>query len=310
VGKEEIERGGATRRWEPSNPNGRGAFRIPNSKLKVGEMDTDRHDRAKRLGWFDLAKVTSVNVTVVGCGALGNEVVKDLVLLGFKNITLVDMDKVVGANLNRCLFFSNNDALKGTLKVKAVKRGAKALSPDVNITVYAKKVEDLREALTKDTDVILGCLDNIAARLHVNAYARKAGLPYIDGATNGLVGKVQVVGPHGPCLECSMNRTHMKTLNLRQSCTGEDVSFFTPRLAAEITTTSIIAAVQVREALKIVHGLKDKVLEGLFFYDGMRNESSILEIEENPKCPHHSKAEGNGLVSTGTPEEVDDLGQG
>jgi molybdopterin/thiamine biosynthesis adenylyltransferase len=246
----------------------------------------------------------------VGCGALGNEVVKDLVLLGFKDITLVDMDKVVGANLNRCLFFSNNDAVKGTLKVKAVKRGAKALAPDVKITVHAKKVEDLGEALTKDTDVILGCLDNIAARLHVNAYARKAGLPYIDGATNGLVGKVQVVGPNGPCLECSMNRTHMKALNLRQSCTGEDVSFFTPRLAAEITTTSIIAAVQVREALKFVHGMKDKILNGLFFYDGMRNESSVLEIDINPKCQHHSRSVVAGLVSTVKPGEVDDLGQG
>jgi molybdopterin-synthase adenylyltransferase len=286
----------------------RGAFRIPNRKLKVGEMDTDRHDRAKRLGWFDLAKVTSAKVTVVGCGALGNEVVKDLVLLGFKNITLVDMDIVVGANLNRCLFFSNNDAVKGVLKVKAVKRGAMALAPDVKFTVHAKRVEELGEVLTQDTDVILGCLDNIAARLHVNAYARKAGRPYIDGATNGLVGKVQVVSSDGPCLECTMNKTHMKALNLRQSCTGEDISFFTPRLAAEITTTSIIAAIQVREALKLVHDLKDKALTGLFFYDGMRNESSVLEIEVNPKCSHHSRSEDTELSATGTPGEVDDLG--
>jgi len=276
-------------------------------------MDKDRHDRAKRLGWFDLNKVSSAKVTVVGCGALGNEAVKDLALLGFKDLTLVDMDKVVGANLNRCLFFSNNDAVTGTLKVKAVMRGAKALAPDIKFTVRAKKVEDLGEELVDGADIILGCLDNIAARVHINAYARKAGVPYIDGGTNGLVGKVQVVRDTGPCLECGMNRTHMKVMNMRQSCTGEDVTFFTPRLAAEITTTSVIAAVQVREALKIVCGLDDKLLSGLFYYDGLRNESSVLELDINPKCPHHSSekvGDGAGIMSTGArkPGEVDDLG--
>jgi molybdopterin/thiamine biosynthesis adenylyltransferase len=275
-------------------------------------MDRDRHDRAKRLGWFDMDKVSHAKVTVVGCGALGNEAVKDLVLLGFRHITLVDMDFVVGANLNRCLFFTDADAEKGTAKVEAVKRGALALAPEAKIAAHSKRVEDLGEGLVKDADVLLGCLDNIAARLHVNGHARKAGVPYIDGATNGLIGKVQVVAGEGPCLECSMNRSHMKVINMRQSCTGEDVSFYTPRLAAEITTTSIVAAVQVREALKLVHGLKDSVLKGMFYYDGMKNESSILEVEVNPRCPHHGAAkalEGTGST-TGAPGEVDDLGQG
>jgi molybdopterin/thiamine biosynthesis adenylyltransferase len=274
-------------------------------------MDRDRHDRAKRLGWFDIDKVSHAKVTVVGCGALGNEAVKNLVLLGFKHLTLIDMDKVVGANLNRCLFFSNNDAAKGTLKVEAVKMGALALAPEAEIRTHAEKVEALGERLVNNVDVILGCLDNIAARLHVNGNARKAGVPYIDGATNGLVGKVQVVSGDGPCLECSMNRSHMKVMNLRQSCTGEDVSFFTPRLPAEITTTSIVAAVQVREALKLVHGLRGKTMKGVFFYDGMRNETSILEVELNPKCPHHASAgDGASIVGTRAPGEVDDLGQG
>jgi molybdopterin/thiamine biosynthesis adenylyltransferase len=222
------------------------------------------------------------------------------------------MDRVVGANLNRCLFFTDADAEKGTAKVEAVKRGALVLAPEAEIKAHSKKVEDLGEGLVKDADVLLGCLDNIAARLHVNGHARKAGVPYIDGATNGLIGKVQVVAGEGPCLECSMNRSHMKVINMRQSCTGEDVSFYTPRLAAEITTTSIVAAVQVREALKLVHGLKDSVLKGMFYYDGMKNESSILEVEVNPRCPHHGVAkalEGTGST-TGASGEVDDLGQG
>lgn len=294
-----------------TGPDERGAFRIPKSKVKVGEMDRDRHDRAKRLGWFEVDKVSHAKVTVVGCGALGNEAVKDLILLGFRRITLIDMDRVVGANLNRCLFFCDADAENGELKVEAVRRGAMALAKGAKIKVHAEKVEILGDGLCKNTDIILGCLDNIAARLHVNAHARKADVPYIDGATNGLVGKVQVVTGDGPCLECSMNRTHMKIINMRQSCTGEDVSFYTPRLAAEITTTSIVAAVQVREALKLVHGLKDSALRGLFYYDGMKNESSVLDLDVNPRCPHHPADKAHHAAgTTALAGEVDDLGQG
>jgi len=274
-------------------------------------MDRDRHDRAKRLGWFDMDRVSSAKVTVAGCGALGNEAVKDLVLLGFRDLTLVDMDRVMGSNLNRCLFFTETDARSGALKVDAVARGAQALAPDVRVKKLACTVEKLGEKLVQDVDVILGCLDNVAARLHVNGYARKAGIPYIDGATNGLSGKVMVVGKDGPCIECAMNKSHMKVLNLRQSCTGEDISFFTPRLAAEVTTTSIVAAVQVREALKLVHGLQDKVLKGVFYYDGMRNESNLLEVEVGPKCPHHAKNGGEAIerpVPKDAPKEVARVG--
>ena len=253
-------------------------------------MDNDRFDRSKRLGWFDLDKVRMAKIAVIGCGALGNEIGKGLVLSGFSMIALVDMDKVEGSNLNRCLFFSNNDAVKGIPKVDAVKRGMLELEPRTDIEVHDIRVEDLGEDFLPGFDAVIGCLDNIATRLHVNAHCMAAGVPLVDGATDGMVGKVQVVTRDRPCLECNMNKSHMRIMDLRKSCTGENVTFFEPRLAAEITTTSVVAAVQVREVLKMVHDLDDKLLEGVFYYDGMRNESSVLGIELNPKCPHHGRA--------------------
>ena len=60
-------------------------------------------------------------------------------------------------------------------------------------------------------------------------------IPYVDGATHGQVGKVQVVlPPHTSCLECGMNVTHSKILQLRFSCTGKDIKFFEPKIAADI----------------------------------------------------------------------------
>jgi molybdopterin/thiamine biosynthesis adenylyltransferase len=257
-------------------------------------MDQDRFDRSKRLDWFDLDKVRGARIAVIGCGAIGNEVCKDLILSGFQRMSLVDMDMVEGSNLNRCLFFSEDDAKKGLSKVEAVKRGLLSLDPSADIQVHHARIEELGEDFLKGFDVIVGCLDNIAARVHVNSHCMAAGIPYVDGATDGMLGKVQVVRTGGPCLECNMNKSHMKVLDLRRSCTGDKVTFFEPRLAAEITTTSVVAAVQVREVVKLVHGLHDKVMEGVLYYDGMRNETSVLEVETNPRCPHHGKTKDDG----------------
>jgi hypothetical protein len=84
-----------------------------------------------------------------------------------------------------------------------------------------------------------------------------------------------------------MNKTHMKVMEKRFSCTGREVTFFEDKLAAEITTTSIVASVQVREALKITCKKEDMLIKGIFYYNGEKNTSEIFEIEINPKCPHH-----------------------
>ncbi len=79
----------------------------------------------------------------------------------------------------------------------------------------------------------------------------------------------------------------MKIMEKRFSCTGTDITFFEQKLPAEITTTAIVSAVQVREAVKIISGHLDKTVNNLFYYDGKRNVSEELEIELNPDCPHH-----------------------
>ena len=111
-------------------------------------------------------------------------------------------------------------------------------------------------------DLVFGCLDNIAARLHVNSHSYLARSPYIDGGTNGFRGKVQVViPPETPCLQCAMNRTHYRVMEKRFSCTGSDVSYFEPKMPAEITTTSVVAAIQVREAVKLASGRQEKCIQ-------------------------------------------------
>ena len=89
-----------------------------------------------------------------------------------------------------------------------------------------------------DIRVDPGCLDNLATRVHVNANAYWMRIPYVDGGTLGLMGKVHVVvPPETSCVECTLNSSHYRIIEQRYSCTGADTTFVEPKLASEVTTT-------------------------------------------------------------------------
>lgn len=258
--------------------------------LRVGAADEDRWDRAKRVGWLDLGSIFRSKVLMIGAGAIGNEVAKNLALSGFRRITIVDMDHVVGSNLSRCIFFTPDDSRTRASKAEAVARGVKTLSPDTDPVPVVDRIESLGESVFEEHDLVLGCLDNIQARIHANSHAYASGRPYMDGGMEGFLGKVMVAKPpDGACLQCGMNRSHAKIASLRFSCTGRDVVFHEPRLAAEITTTSVISAIMVREALKIASGKAHMCLANAFYYDGRRNLAEEYEVELDPNCPVHMR---------------------
>ena len=250
--------------------------------VTAGSADRDRHDRQKRIDWVDMDGIMSSRVLVVGAGALGNEVVKDLVLSGFRDIAVIDMDDVVLSNLSRCLFFRDSDVKNG-MKSEIVAERASQLDPEVRITPIVGKIQDLQDW---DYGIIIGCLDNILARMHLNASACGLGIPYVDGATDGMMGKLQVVLPGRPCLQCATNRSHAKALERRFTCTG-NASMFVPHTASDITTTAVIAAMEVREAMKIASGRQDLCTDGVTYYDGTQGTMFTLELDADPECPNH-----------------------
>jgi molybdopterin/thiamine biosynthesis adenylyltransferase len=256
--------------------------------IHVGEADQDRWERSRRIGWLDLERVQQASFLVVGAGALGNEVVKDLVLAGARQLTLVDMDRVVRSNLNRCVFFREEDHLGKRFKTEAVAARARDLDPAVEVRTFEHRIEELPDEEWRKHQIVLGCLDNVGARLHANAHSYHQRVPYIDGGTNGFAGRVQVVVPPStPCLQCGMNRSHYRILEKRHSCTGSEVTFVERKVPAEITTTALIAAVQVREALKLISRRPDAVLKHVLHYNGLRNSWNELELSIDPACPMH-----------------------
>ena len=247
-------------------------------------VDKDRFDRMRRIGWVDMDFIQSKRCLVVGAGALGNEVVKDMVLAGFRRMTVVDMDYIVTSNLSRCLFFRESDVRK-VKKADVVAARASELDPDAEI---APVVSDIRDMEDWDYDIVMGCLDNISARMHVNAHAYYHGIPYIDGATDGMNGRVMTILPGGPCLQCTMNRTHVEQMERRFTCTGNGTAFV-PKTASDITTTAVIAAMQVREAMKVASGRRDICVRGVTYYNGTEGTVETLDVSIDPACINHTE---------------------
>ena len=245
--------------------------------------------RQELITWWDQSKLRAANVLVVGAGALGNEIVKNLALVGVGNITIVDMDTIELSNLSRCIFFRESD--DGTFKAEVLAREAERLNPYTKTRYFTTPVQDLGDAYLQQFNLIIAGLDNREARVWLGGAARRAGKVWIDGAIEGLMGKVQVFTPNGPCYACSMGKKDWDLLAHRKACkllgTEEILAGHTPTNA---TTSSIIAGIQTQEAIKYLaevdpsmHALEDKVWH--MIGEQMATFDSIIKIDEF--CPFH-----------------------
>ena len=73
-------------------------------RLKV-ETRQGRFHRHGLIEWWDQQRLAGATALVLGAGALGNEIIKNLCLLGFGRIRIVDLDTVENSNLSRSPLF-------------------------------------------------------------------------------------------------------------------------------------------------------------------------------------------------------------
>jgi len=136
---------------------------------------------------------------IIGSGAIGCEIIKNLGMFGTKNMVLTDMDHIEKSNLSRQFLFSDNDLRKSKAKTAAAK--IQQMNPDTNIKVHELKIcvetENIFDKKFHSTiDIYMNALDNVDARIYVDQLAIKYSKPLIDSGTMGSKGNVQVIVPH------------------------------------------------------------------------------------------------------------------
>lgn len=168
------------------------------------KQEDHRFSRFELIRWWDQTLLQKANILVIGSGALGNEMIKNLALMGIGNILLVDFDKIEPSNLSRSILFRESD--RGRYKADVAAERAREIFPGINIrSLCVNVVTDLGIGAFFWADVILGGLDNREARLAINQNSFRSGKTWIDGAIEGLNGIAKVFSPGGPCYECTMS---------------------------------------------------------------------------------------------------------
>jgi adenylyltransferase/sulfurtransferase len=257
----------------------------PDDVLRID--DDDRYGRLRLISWWRQEKLAAAKVLVVGAGALGNEVLKNLALMGVGTTYVIDLDDVEPSNLSRSVLFRAEDG--GRSKAGVAARRAGEINPEVRfVPMHGDVINDVGLGLFAEVDVVIGCLDNREARLWVNRQCWKTSTPWVDAGIQEIQGVVKVfTPPHSACYECAMTERDYQLLNLRYSCPLlKRDEILAGKVPTAPTIASMMAALEVQEALKLLHGMPVAGGSAMVF-NGVGNQFYTTKLPFRDDCLSH-----------------------
>jgi len=268
--------------------------------LSVGFFEEDIEDRTRRyFGQENLEKIKNSTILCVGAGAVGNEICKNLGMLGVGHIRLVDFDIVSKSNINRCIFFRPGDH-KTISKVDAVAKRLPEIAPNTKVTPYNARIEEAPQEVYQ-ADLIIMALDNDYARYMLNYgnLMQEKTVPMINGAMGKSFIEVQIYRPGiTACAVCLWSEDYYQAIMNHQVVLKCDEFFVEtlPKFPMISTLTSIVGGIMSVEATKIIVSRDEKdeytdVTKGqepnfgkMIRYDLRNHEMIFGNILPNPKC--------------------------
>jgi len=258
----------------------------------------DRDASLKLIDWFDVERVRAARILVIGAGAIGNEVLKNLALLGIGHVFILDRDTIEMSNLSRSVLYRASDS--GKDKVEVAARAVRELNPVVNTTYQRGDVTlDVGLGLLRSMDVVIGCVDNNQARLYINRACWKVGKPWIDAGIGQLNGQVRVFVPgNGACYECSLSEEQFEEMRIPCNLLASRYEN-EGKIPTTPTIASIMGAVQAQEALKLLDASRweGRTLGGReFLFNGTVGEAGVVSLPVKQDCFAHSTLDFSKLI--------------
>lgn len=139
-------------------------------------------------GKDDIGKLSKARLIVCGAGALGSNLVAHLARQGFKNMTVIDRDRVEEQNIGTQVY-SVDDI--GGLKAEILRN-----------LIYREVGEDI-EAISKELtaknaskflngfDVVIDSFDNSVSRRVITEHCKEANVPCLHIGVNGDYGELR-----------------------------------------------------------------------------------------------------------------------
>jgi len=256
----------------------------------VGEGgDEDAFDRQRQISWWDQERVEGSRILVVGAGAVGNETLKNLVLLGVGYLLVIDFDAVATSNLSRTVLFRRGDETKNKAATASTRASELSLRPNATIEhADADVAWDIGAGIFRRVDLVLGCVDNAEARLAINRQCFENHIPWIDAGIHELACHVSVYQPGtSACYACNVSNAQLEDARRRYSCDAVRRTFLAQGRAPTVQVASaLVSALQTQEAMKLRCGHVVQSGAKLFF-QGATNIMDSCELRLNAKCALH-----------------------
>lgn len=236
----------------------------------------DRQVRVKEIGAAGQARLGAAVAVVAGLGALGTVVANLLARAGVGTIRLVDRDFVERSNLQRQSLYDEEDAAQSLPKAYAAAAHLKRINSEIR---YEPIVDDIQprnvERILAGATVLVDGLDNFHARAVVNEACVKHGIPWVYGAGLATYGSSATIVPGvTACLHCVMPKA---ALEATLPITCETVGVLGP-------VTSLVAAWQAAQALKIIVGAAEQACRDLVHFELWQNEVTMLPARRADDC--------------------------
>jgi molybdopterin-synthase adenylyltransferase len=228
------------------------------------------------IGRAGQSRLLESRALVVGCGALGSAQAEALARAGVGKLRIVDRDFVESSNLQRQTMFTESDASERLPKAIACANHVREINSEITVEAEIADVNHSNiERLIRDCDVVLDGTDNFSTRYLINDACVKHNVKWIYGAAVGSYGVTMTIQPHqGPCLRCVFPEAPPAA----SAPTCDTAGVIMPII-------SVVAAVQVTEALKLLTGHTESLHESLMQFDVWRNEWRRIGTRElAPDC--------------------------
>lgn len=250
-----------------------------------------RYGRQEMIRGWDQEAIGRARVLVVGAGTTGNEVIKNLALLGFGEITIVDDDLVNEVNLSRSVLFRDEDLGKSKSEIAASR--ARELNPNLRTTgLHCNAIYGIGNLEYADFDCVILTVDNLETRMWVNRYCWMNEKPLIDTGVDGLIGNIFTTNPPaGACIECGWDEREYSRLTDKYSCLKRGLTFNDPIIPMVVTSAAIVGGIAAQEAVRLLGETSrgNPAIDRKFYrYDAESGVFLTWRVPKKNDCPGHS----------------------
>ncbi|MBR1768914.1 MAG: HesA/MoeB/ThiF family protein [Bacteroidales bacterium] len=237
----------------------------------LSERELERYNRQLQIPFFGeigQEKLKHAKVLVIGVGGLGSVASVYLVAAGFGTVGIMDKDTVALHNLQRQVLYREDEV--GMSKLQLAEKSLARLNSFVNIKAYESFLtKENAEEIIKDFDIVLDCTDNYAARYLINDTCVSLGKPFIYGTIGDTKGQMAVFNYKSPSANYRDLYPEQEALQ-EQGNINKGVMGVLP---------SVIASLQVNEAVKMVTGIGEVMKDTLFMIDLMSLNTMKFKIK-------------------------------